>query len=209
MTGGRARCSRGGPCWPGTAVTRSRSSPRVAVQLSQMFSAVTPVNPHFRSRRSAGPVVAIGTLGGSCARARRSKWSPCRWESTTASIAVRSSGIAIGSVRRRLDRPYPRYARSPRCRKLGSVSTVKLPSRSTVVAVPTKVRDDAGPGSSEASMFAVIPSATRWCAFRPPFTTGRVPPPGKDDPAPIDLHPRRSAAVGRVAVRRADRLGLG
>src|SRR5690349_5787592 len=36
--------------------------------------------------------------------------------------------------------PLPRYARCPRRRKLGSVSSVNSPSRSRAVAVPMKVR---------------------------------------------------------------------
>src|SRR4051794_2624297 len=98
------------------------------------------------SRRDACGVVSTGSPWSRWRVARRSQWSPCRWDSTTASSGGSSVTSSAGSFRRLAVSPKPRCARSPACRKFGSVSTVNGPHRIRTVALPTNWSDpDIGP----------------------------------------------------------------
>ena len=86
-------------------------------------------------------VVTTGTDRGSRSCATRSKWSPWKCDSSTRSIAGRSSISTAGSVRRVVCRPWPSGTASWRCTKVGSVSTVKPSTRMSRVALPMNSRE--------------------------------------------------------------------
>ena len=110
MTGGSRRPSGRGACRPGSAVTRSVApSWPASVCDSQVSRPIARGKPcRVCSRFDPCRVVTIGVLRGSRRRVSRSQWSPCRWESTTASTGASSSGVHAGSVSRREDSPCPR-----------------------------------------------------------------------------------------------------
>jgi hypothetical protein len=87
---------------------RMSVSPSLVSVVEPHAASPSAAKPHLVSRLAAAGVVNTGWERARPRRWTRSKWSPCRCESTTASRSGSWSGCRAGSVTRFDQSPFPR-----------------------------------------------------------------------------------------------------